>query len=255
MSLFLQKYESLFATPNKFMIVNSLNEFLTLPKSEQVNTLVNDRSIATFPIKECGESLFPLNKYLAEHNSLIQLVAGQASYGAQSLDMQRLRAGTAERLLKAEHILQSLDSNITFKITDSYRPIRLQKKYFDEIYTRYASAGLTGDELYARVTQVIADPECHPPHSTGGTLDLTLIKKDSMQELDMGSQLDDVDDERAATFHPALSFEARKNRLLLYSVMIEAGFVNSPSEWWHYTYGTQEWAMRTEHDHAIYDSV
>ena len=35
---------------------------------------------------------------------------------------------------------------------------------------------------------------------------------------------------------------ARENRRILYYAMIEAGFTNLPSEWWHYEYGTKFWS-------------
>lgn len=63
----------------------------------------------------------------------------------------------------------------------------------------------------------------------------------------MGTLFDDFTD-RAWTDH----FEnyednedVRKNRRLLYNAMIEAGFTNLSSEWWHYDYGDKFWAYFT----------
>ncbi len=249
------EYENLFTTKNKLVVIDSLADFLKLPKTEQTYAMVSDRALTLFPIKECNEPLLPLSTYLSEHHSPIQLVAGQADYGAQSLETQCLRVSAAKRLLKAEKILKLLNPKLTFRITDSYRPINLQKKYYEEISKRFAAQGLTGDQLYLQVVQVISDPACHPPHCTGGTLDLMLIEETTKQAVDMGSKLDDVGDPQAATFHNNISSLAKKSRLTLYTAMIKAGFVNSPSEWWHYTYGTQEWAVRTGHDHAFYDTL
>lgn len=246
-------YEHLFAPENKIITVTSLDAFFALPKTTQAVTFISERVIPTFPIQECHEPLLPIVAWLQERKSDIRFVAGEAAYGAQNIETHGLRTRAAERLLVAEKILQSMDSTLTFKITDSFRPISLQKRYFDEIYGRYTAQGLTGEELYTRVTQVIADPECHPAHSTGGTVDLTIINATSAEELDMGSVLDDVDDVRALTFAADISAEAKKNRLLLYTAMTDAGFVNSPSEWWHYTYGTQEWAIRSGEPFAFYD--
>lgn len=36
--------------------------------------------------------------------------------------------------------------------------------------------------------------------------------------------------------------DVKKNRRILYNVMIMAGFTNLPSEWWHYDYGDKFWA-------------
>lgn len=38
----------------------------------------------------------------------------------------------------------------------------------------------------------------------------------------------------------------RDNRRLLYNIMIESGFTNLPSEWWHYDFGTKFWAYFTQ---------
>jgi D-alanyl-D-alanine dipeptidase len=69
----------------------------------------------------------------------------------------------------------------------------------------------------------------------------------------MGTAVDAIDDDRIYTFHPDIFPLAKKNRTLLYAVMSEAGFVNAPVEWWHYSYGDQDWALRTGHSMAIYD--
>ena len=70
----------------------------------------------------------------------------------------------------------------------------------------------------------------------------------------MGSALDGIEDALARTFHPDVPLDLQKNRLMLYYAMTEAGFINSPSEWWHYSYGDKEWAIRRNHPQAIYDS-
>ena len=41
-------------------------------------------------------------------------------------------------------------------------------------------------------------------------------------------------------------------RCLLRSVMSEAGFVQHPNEWWHYSHGDQLWAWRSGADVAFY---
>jgi D-alanyl-D-alanine dipeptidase len=37
--------------------------------------------------------------------------------------------------------------------------------------------------------------------------------------------------------------------------MTGAGFVNYPSEWWHWSYGDRYWAVVTGEPHAIYGPV
>ncbi|WP_326954540.1 M15 family metallopeptidase [Amycolatopsis sp. NBC_01286] len=39
---------------------------------------------------------------------------------------------------------------------------------------------------------------------------------------------------------------------LLIGAMSAGGFVNYPSEWWHWSYGDRYWALATETAHAPY---
>lgn len=92
-------------------------------------------------------------------------------------------------------------------------------------------------------------------HSRGSTVDLTLVTlgvkrpdtiPDRMEdcrkgeftdpaELDMGTAYDCFDS-RSHTANSAVSNEARKNRLLLRSIMEKHGFDNYTREWWQFTY-------------------
>jgi D-alanyl-D-alanine dipeptidase len=48
---------------------------------------------------------------------------------------------------------------------------------------------------------------------------------------------------------------ARDNRRVLYNVMINAGFTNLPSEWWHFDFGNQLWAWYSGNQQAIYGAT
>jgi hypothetical protein len=65
-------------------------------------------------------------------------------------------------------------------------------------------------------------------HTRGSTIDLTIAG------LDMGTTYDFFD-ELAHTANPNVSAEARRNRLLLKSVMEKFGFRGYEYEWWHFT--------------------
>jgi D-alanyl-D-alanine dipeptidase len=70
-------------------------------------------------------------------------------------------------------------------------------------------------------------------HSRASTVDLGLAD-DKGRELDFGTGWDFLDP-RSATASPAVSAEARRNRLLLRALMDRHGFDNYTREWWHYT--------------------
>jgi D-alanyl-D-alanine dipeptidase len=54
---------------------------------------------------------------------------------------------------------------------------------------------------------------------------------------------------------PGLSPKARTNRAVLAEAMSTAGFVNYPTEWWHWSYGDRYWALISGEEHAVYGPV
>jgi D-alanyl-D-alanine dipeptidase len=79
-------------------------------------------------------------------------------------------------------------------------------------------------------------------HSRGSTVDITLADATG-KELDMGTGWDFMDPS-SATEYPALPETARRNRLMLKSLMAAHGFRNYAGEWWHYTLEEEPWPDR-----------
>ncbi|MCP3673877.1 MAG: M15 family metallopeptidase, partial [Gammaproteobacteria bacterium] len=52
-----------------------------------------------------------------------------------------------------------------------------------------------------------------------------------------------------------ISDQARTNRKILFHCMEEAGFVNYPFEWWHWSFGDKYWAAVKGAPHAIYGAI
>lgn len=74
-------------------------------------------------------------------------------------------------------------------------------------------------------------------HTRGSTIDLTIVDMDvegSPRELDMGTPFDFFSTSSWGR-SPAVSGQARANRLLLQSLMVRAGFRPYEREWWHFT--------------------
>lgn len=71
-------------------------------------------------------------------------------------------------------------------------------------------------------------------HTRGSTVDLTLVAKDTGEEIDMGSSYDFLDNV-SAHGTPLITAEQTANRELLRNVMEEHGFKAYYREWWHYT--------------------
>ena len=70
-------------------------------------------------------------------------------------------------------------------------------------------------------------------HTRGSTVDLTIIKKDG-SFVDMGGTFD-LFSEISHPNYKNLTQEQKKNRRILRTAMLKAGFKGISSEWWHYT--------------------
>ena len=109
------------------------------------------------------------------------------------------------------------------------RRMGLKIKIFDAFRPQSAQEALWA---FAPNPDYIADPAKGSNHTRGVAVDLTLL--DGMgNELDMGTPVDTM---TAAShhFHAALPADVLANRMYLLTVMLEAGFVHHPNEWWHY---------------------
>ena len=62
-------------------------------------------------------------------------------------------------------------------------------------------------------------------------------------------------DETCYPYHPDISPEARQNRQLLIRLFEEEDFVVDASEYWHFDYGNQVWAVALDKPKAIYNEV
>ncbi len=70
----------------------------------------------------------------------------------------------------------------------------------------------------------------------------------------MGSFVRDFS-KNASANAPNLSETAIANRTLLNDVLSSVGFINYPSEWWHYSFGDRLWARLTHSEIAFFKSV
>lgn len=161
-----------------------------------------------------------------------------------------VRRGVATLLDEA---LKSLPGNITFKVFDAWRPQSVQKSLYNSFFKEIAdkNSEWTISEVESETIKFVSKPvydDINPAvHSTGGAIDLTLAYKDSGISLPMGTEFDDFS-EMANTcyFEDTNNEQIKYNRRLLYWTMINAGFTNLPTEWWHYDYGTRFWSYYTK---------
>lgn len=208
---------------------------------------VSDEIVLAITIRESDEALVNLNEYadffLHPDNKTL------SSYSLM------VRKTVAKKLQTAQGLL----GEYRLMFLEGLRPIDLQRQYFEEYYEelQHVHADWTHGKLYDEVSKYVAPPEIIPPHSTGGAVDLTLCTMDG-RELDMGVKINATPEEsQDAVFMDATNISdiARANRKVLKDAMIQAGFVNYPYEFWHWSYGDRYWAYVTHHDTAPYGAV
>jgi len=93
-----------------------------------------------------------------------------------------------------------------------------------------------------------------PPHNTGAAIDIEIIAK-SGDLINMGMAIkdwSDVDPKICATDCKLVNQQVQKNRKTLLEIMQQEGFVNYPTEWWHFSYGDRYWAYHQAIKQAIY---
>jgi zinc D-Ala-D-Ala dipeptidase len=110
------------------------------------------------------------------------------------------------------------------------------------------------------VREYVAEPNLNPktptPHRTGGAVDLTLVDLSSGTALELGTEFDDASRKSGTRWfeiHPKARIT--ENRRTLFHALVEIGFVNYPSEWWHFEYGTRRWAGIRGMENAVYGGV
>ena len=168
------------------------------------------------------------------------------------------RQSVARVLCEVNRKLHSF--GIELFLLDGYRPVACQRAlwdYFMQI-ARNVLPDPTPEACVAFVSQYWSDPSrfderdfrTWPTHATGGAIDLTLRRKDAGELLYMGGIFDDASEVSHTRFFEdarhegsVSALEARRNRRILYWVLVDAGFANYAYEWWHFDLGTQMWVM------------
>jgi D-alanyl-D-alanine dipeptidase len=111
-------------------------------------------------------------------------------------------------------------------VLDALRPRSVQTRMWNHVKG-------TSEEIY------VANPERGSMHNFGLAIDLTLLDSDG-REVDMGTPFDSFQElaqprhEERFLASGALSSLQVENRVLLRTLMTDAGFSSIPHEWWHF---------------------
>ncbi|MDD3288730.1 MAG: M15 family metallopeptidase [Alphaproteobacteria bacterium] len=213
------------------------------------------------PIRDCGEPLVPIAPDLLVFFEPHPYAKLGADYGKASPWM--LRKGVAEALVKAQKKLDEERRGWKIKVFDAYRPNTVQMFMVELEFVKQAEIVnidpkvlkngsiclfKNDPELYEKLAEKVFrlwalpsdDPDTPPPHSTGAAIDCTLTDSSGM-EIDMGSPIDENSDRSLPGYFDA-STDAAKNRALIKSIMLGAGFHQNEKEWWHFSFKDQMWA-------------
>lgn len=140
-----------------------------------------------------------------------------------------LQKDVAERIAKCQFYLKTLHPDYSLLLFDGLRPVEVQQRMWDALDT--IPVGQRG--------KFVSNPKNHSVHNYGAAIDLTIVDGNGKQ-LDMGAGYDDI----RKIAYPSLeaqflvtgelqAFQV-DNRKLLRKVMQHQGFINIPSEWWHF---------------------
>lgn len=140
----------------------------------------------------------------------------------------------AAALVAVEHELAGL--GLGLKVFDGYRPQRAVDDFVawaaDPLDTAKRSS------YYPTLDKSELIPQgyiaARSGHSRGSTIDLTLIRLDTREELDMGSPYDFFGPISWPTSE-LVTEDQRAKRFLLREVMLRHGFAPLAQEWWHFT--------------------
>ena len=225
-------------------------------------------------INECNEPLISIPKLISRLTPHPYMSLG-APY-LNGADPWVLRESVLKRLVEAHKCLSEINPHLQLALFDAWRPISVQKFMFDyTIQETCKSRGININDHSSKgtITEIIeevgrfwaipsSNPSTPPPHSTGAAIDLTLADMKG-NPLDMGGEIDFIGPKSRPDFYekdflrmPYSKHQVFHNRRsLLCSVMKQAGFVQHPGEWWHFSYGDQLWSWFSNQGNAIYGAA
>ena len=203
--------------------------------------LITDPRVVAVPVAECGEPLVAVEGIaVSEH---------KAELGP---DRRYVRAAVAERLAVAA---RALPDDVRLLLVEGWRAPLVQRHYFESYRDGLRRAGLATEPAELdRLASRYVSPPALAPHTAGAAVDLTLCTPDGA-ELDLGTRINaDPEESDGACYTAATNISAAgtANRAVLGEAMRAAGFVNYPTEWWHWSYGDRYWAFRSGAEAAIY---
>ncbi|WP_103191233.1 M15 family metallopeptidase [Formosa algae] len=141
---------------------------------------------------------------------------------------------TAEALKAVQVELET--KNLSLKIYDAYRPQEAVNHFIT--WAKDINDTLMKTDFYPNVDKRYLFRDGYiaskSRHSSGSTIDLTIVNTETGENLDMGSPFDYFG-EPSWVAYSKLTNKQKENRMLLQRVMQKHGFRSYSKEWWHFT--------------------
>jgi len=234
-----------------------LSQFLAWPFATGSNApLIADPKILAIPVSENNEPLVDLRD-----TKSIRL--GPSPEIDNNQDYYHVRKTVDKMLAKAD---QLLPKGLHLQLYEGYRSLALQSQLFQGRYAivQKQHPDWSHEKLFTETSRLVSPvtnldgSQNVPPHATGGAVDVYLVD-DSGEAVDMGIHpkdwMQDHNGEHSLTHSSKISALAKQNRSIMSRVLKQAGFVNYPHEFWHWSYGDRYWAYYSSKAHSLYDAV
>ncbi len=214
--------------------------------------IISDPAVKMICIKDRSEPFVDL----ASWNGGFLFDLSRKQIANRSEHFSKIRLTVAEKLFQAR---QLLPEQYDFLIKECYRPPETQENSFNKVleYIKQKYDSMTDEQQYIEACKICA-PIDVAPHPTGAAVDLTLLDKQTNEEVDMGTEYNATpgDTNNATFLHAAnISKDAQRARSVLEEVLCTVGLVNYEPEWWHWSYGDKYWAFQTKQAYALYGIV
>jgi len=226
------------------------------PVSGNKLILIADPEILAIPIKENHDPLIDL-----KDQSII--ILGPSPEIPNNTDYTKMRLSVYKKLVEAQTMLPQ---GLKFCLYEGLRNLVLQEKLFNDRYCllKKKNPSWSHTEIFIESTKFVSPvinldgSQNIPPHSTGAAIDVYLLD-DKNQRINMGMGVDDsiqdIDGALSMTDSTCITEEAKKNRRIMGDVLRAVGFVNYPTEFWHWSYGDRYWAYHKQEPYALYGSI
>lgn len=217
---------------------------------------ITDPKILAIPINECNDPLIDIKNYQTlQYGDPPECEWTKECY-------TKMRKSVFEKLCQAQ---TDLPKNWRFRLYEGFRSLKVQQMLFDRefkrVIARYPNENY---EKHFHETTRLVSPVTNldgssniPSHNTGAAIDIEIITQKG-ELVDMGMAIKDwsrVAPEICVTDSDLINEIAKKNRKLLLEIMSAHGFVNYPTEWWHFSYGDRYWAYHQPIKQAIFGSA